>query len=260
MPGGRIVTGARYQLFAPLPPEQYEALKADIARRGVLVPLELDEDGNLLDGHHRARACAELGIDDYPTVVRRGLDEDAKREHVLKLNLLRRHLGPVSWAEAFTRLAELRGVRVDKQGRQKAKTDTMAVLAAEAGVSERTARRKLAEARALSAHPDLAEQVDSGDLETKRALRITRDRAAADQRAKLSIAAEERNRASVASGEIVVNDMWTSVSRWLLRRAEHAGDWPGRSTAASWHRLIPTGPTLAEYDEQNLATAAGSSG
>lgn len=241
-----------YQLFGPLPAEQYEALKADIARRGVLVAVELDEDGSVLDGHHRVRACAELGIAGYPTIVRRGLAEDAKREHVLKLNLLRRHLGPVAWAEAFTRLAELRGVRLDKQGRQKAKTDTMAVLAAEAGVSPRTARRKLAEARALSAHPDLAEQVDSGDLEAKRALRITRDRAAAARREKLRAEIGERCRASEACGETVVNDLWTSVRRWLLNKAESAERWPGRSTAESWHQRIPDpGLSLSEYDEHN---------
>jgi ParB-like chromosome segregation protein Spo0J len=248
--GGELA--APWQLFGPLPAEQYEALKADIGRRGVLVPVELDEDGNVLDGHHRVRACAELGITGYPVVVREGLAEAAKTEHVLKLNLLRRHLGPVAWAESFTRLAELRGVRLDRQGRQKAKTDTMAVLAAEAGVSERTARRKLAEARALADHPDLAAQVDSGDLETKRALRITRDRAAAARREKYDAEVRERCRASEASGETVVSDMWTSVRRWLLRKAERTESIPGRSDPGSWHRrILDPGLSLSEYDDYN---------
>jgi len=241
-----------WQLFGPLPAEQYEALKADIGRRGVLVPVELDEDGNVLDGHHRARACAELGITGYPTIVREGLDEDAKTEHVLKLNLLRRHLGPVAWAESFTRLAELRGVRLDRQGRQKAKTDTMAVLAAEAGVSERTARRKLAVARALSAHPDLAAQVDSGDLDARRALLLTRRHHEAARREKYAAEVAGRIRASNARGE--ARDLWTSVRRWLLRKAESAESFPGRSVAESWHRRIPDpGLSPSEYDERNRA-------
>ncbi len=97
-----------YQLFDPLPDEQYAALKADIARHGVLVPVELDEHGATLDGHHRVRACAELGIADYPTVIRPGMDEQAKVEHVITLNLKRRHLGPVAWADAAIRISPRR--------------------------------------------------------------------------------------------------------------------------------------------------------
>jgi hypothetical protein len=81
-----------YQVLPDLPPEQYEALKADIAKHGFLVAVEIDEYGNILDGHHRARVCRELGINDYPTIVRSGLSEADKRIHARKVNLLRRHL------------------------------------------------------------------------------------------------------------------------------------------------------------------------
>lgn len=66
--------------------------KADIAARGVQVPVEYDEDGKILDGHHRVRACLELGIKDWPRVIRVGLSEEEKIEHILALNLARRHL------------------------------------------------------------------------------------------------------------------------------------------------------------------------
>ncbi len=56
------------------------------------VPVEYDDDGNVLDGHHRISACEEIGIKDYPIVVRIGLSEEEKVEHVLSLNLNRRHL------------------------------------------------------------------------------------------------------------------------------------------------------------------------
>lgn len=81
-----------YQFMPDLTPEEYEALKADIAERGVLVPIELDEEGNVLDGHHRLRACEELGITDYPTVTREGMTEDEKVAHAYRLNVARRHL------------------------------------------------------------------------------------------------------------------------------------------------------------------------
>ena len=82
----------QYQLLPDLTDEEFAALKADIAARGVMVPVELDETGAVLDGHHRVRACAELGITEYPRIIRPGMSEDEKREHVLALNLDRRHL------------------------------------------------------------------------------------------------------------------------------------------------------------------------
>jgi len=82
----------KYQLLPELPPEQFEALKADIAKRGVVVPVLMDEFGAILDGHNRARACRELGINDYPIEVRRGLSEPEKRALARNLNALRRHL------------------------------------------------------------------------------------------------------------------------------------------------------------------------
>ena len=82
----------RYQVLPDMPPEQYEALKADIADRGVLVPIDLTEDGYILDGHHRYRACLELGIIDFPTIVRPDLDEHERRLFARNNNMLRRHL------------------------------------------------------------------------------------------------------------------------------------------------------------------------
>jgi hypothetical protein len=81
----------RYQVLPPLSPEEYAALKADIAERGVLVPVEYDEDGHILDGFHRVQICQELGRD-WPRAICRGLTDEQKVEHALQLNLARRHL------------------------------------------------------------------------------------------------------------------------------------------------------------------------
>ena len=82
----------KYQVMPSLTAEEYDALKTDIAEHGVLVPVEIDEHGNILDGHHRVRACEELGRKDYPSTMRVGLSEEEKIEHALTLNLARRHL------------------------------------------------------------------------------------------------------------------------------------------------------------------------
>ena len=57
-----------YQFFQPLSDEEYTALKKDIEDRGIKVPIELDSDGNILDGHHRWEIAQELNIpyDDMP--------------------------------------------------------------------------------------------------------------------------------------------------------------------------------------------------
>ena len=84
---------AEYQLLPEMAPEAFEALKADIAVRGVITPIDLDEHGNILDGHHRFRAWTELQKNDPPpTIVRSGLSENEKRAFARKANVLRRHL------------------------------------------------------------------------------------------------------------------------------------------------------------------------
>jgi hypothetical protein len=75
----------------PLSHEENAALKADIELHGVLVPVEVDEEGNILDGFHRRQICDGLNID-CPTVVRHDLTDGQKFVHAWMLNLARRHL------------------------------------------------------------------------------------------------------------------------------------------------------------------------
>lgn len=81
-----------YQIMPDLSVDEFQALKQDIAERGVLVAVEYDEDGQILDGHHRVRACRELGITTWPKIIRQAFTEEEKRSHARKLNLARRHL------------------------------------------------------------------------------------------------------------------------------------------------------------------------
>ena len=81
----------KYQVMPALSQDEYAELETDILKRGVQVPIEFDEDGNVLDGFHRLQICQQHGLD-YPTIIRRGMTEDEKIEHAWKLNLARRHL------------------------------------------------------------------------------------------------------------------------------------------------------------------------
>jgi ParB-like chromosome segregation protein Spo0J len=59
----------------------------------VVVPIDIDETGEILDGHHRYRAWTELKKNEPPpTIVREGLSEQEKRAFARKNNILRRHL------------------------------------------------------------------------------------------------------------------------------------------------------------------------
>jgi len=81
-----------FQLMPDLPSWEYEALKESIHQYGVIIPIIKDELGAVIDGHHRERACRELKIKDYPTIMLAGLTEVQKRDHALILNLMRRNV------------------------------------------------------------------------------------------------------------------------------------------------------------------------
>ncbi len=187
------------ELLPALSAAEFAALKADIAERGVLVPIEVDEDsGEVLDGRHRLRACEELSLPAPERKLRRFTDEAARVEHAIKINLLRRQMDDEAWSDAFERLAELRQVRLGKGGDRKSEpTATMAVdLAAELGVSERTARRKRRNAKRIKqlrddGHADLAEQVKAREIDLKRAERILRETAARELTAQREQAARD---------------------------------------------------------------------
>lgn len=74
-------------LLPPLKTSEREALAADIAIHGVLHPIVIDEEGNILDGHHR------YAIDpNAATVTVEGLSDDEKRAYTIRANLARRNL------------------------------------------------------------------------------------------------------------------------------------------------------------------------
>lgn len=80
-----------YSLFGNLASAEYEGLKASIAELGVQVPVITDEQGSIVDGVHRDRACGELGIQ-CPRLVRTFKNEAEKWEVALSLNVRRRQL------------------------------------------------------------------------------------------------------------------------------------------------------------------------
>lgn len=84
---------SKYHVMPNLSDEEYQELKDSIATHGVLQPILVDHNGDIIDGHHRKRACDELGI----PCPKRDTLSDLKPNAVFQseaytLNLARRHL------------------------------------------------------------------------------------------------------------------------------------------------------------------------
>lgn len=89
-------------LLPPLSTTEREALRADIGANGVRVPICVDEDDNVLDGHHR------YAIDpDCPALVIPGLTPAEKEAFVYRANFVRRNLSPDERREALTHMKKV---------------------------------------------------------------------------------------------------------------------------------------------------------
>jgi ParB-like chromosome segregation protein Spo0J len=93
-------------IFPDMAPWEYEALKEHIRHWGVILPVVMDENGNIIDGRQRIRACAELGIESYPALTLAGLTDEEKHDHSFILNLVRRRLNQQQMRDLIA--AELR--------------------------------------------------------------------------------------------------------------------------------------------------------
>lgn len=91
----------KYQLLPRLSAEEFHALEQSIIEHGVLVPVEYDEAGEIIDGHHRVEICESLGLVDWPRFVRKGLAELDKRKLSRELNFARRHLSTAQKQEVI---------------------------------------------------------------------------------------------------------------------------------------------------------------
>lgn len=87
-----------------LTPDQFGALQKSIQQDGVRYPVLLDSHGAVIDGTHRQKVCAELGVD-CPTETLAVDDETADRLRV-SLNLARRQLTKLDQYEMIAWLAE----------------------------------------------------------------------------------------------------------------------------------------------------------
>jgi ParB-like chromosome segregation protein Spo0J len=147
------------RLLPKMSEEEFAELKASIKAEGQHYPITVNENLEVLDGHHRYRACMELGIEpDFE--VRKFEDKLLEKKFVIEVNLRRRHLNNFQLVELAVPLLEIekalakkRQAAGGKEGRNlqlglapddakpEFKAKTAEVVAKEAGVSTRTFER-----------------------------------------------------------------------------------------------------------------------
>ena len=94
------------KLLPKMSDEEFAELKASIQAEGQHYPIVVNEDLEVLDGHHRFRACAELGIEpDFE--VRKFEDKLIEKKFVIEANLRRRHLTKFQLVELGVPLLEI---------------------------------------------------------------------------------------------------------------------------------------------------------
>ena len=121
-------------ILPPLSGDEFAALKAS-CKRGIRDPILVDEDGNVLDGHHR------LQIDpNAPRKVVKGLRSDAeKKAFIFQLNFARRNLTPAQKRQLALKMRDVaRALR-----KQDHKKYTLEVVAGMLGVNSSTVSRWL---------------------------------------------------------------------------------------------------------------------
>jgi ParB-like chromosome segregation protein Spo0J len=148
------------KLLPKMSDEEFVELKASIQAEGQHYPIVANEDLEVLDGHHRFRACIELGLEpDFE--VRKFEDKLIEKKFVIEANLRRRHLTKfqlvelgVPLLEIETALAKKRQVAGGKTGRnmqlglapddakpELTKSKATEAVAKKVGVSTRTFER-----------------------------------------------------------------------------------------------------------------------
>lgn len=149
-------------IFPTMGEAEFAALKDDISAHGQHEPIRL-ADGAVIDGRHRLRACAELGIDAQARSYA-GVDPVG---FIVSLNLHRRHLSESQRGMVAARLADL-PVGTNQHAQICALSQTAA--AELLNVSRRTVQ-SAAKVHASGA-PELAQAVEQGAVSVSAAAKV----------------------------------------------------------------------------------------
>jgi hypothetical protein len=163
-------------LLPPHTPEGRSSLEADIRDRcGVVVPVVVDGQNNVLDGHLRLEIAAALDLP-CPIMLVPCLTEKDKRDLALDLNLHRRHLSREQIREVVERRLKEDPTRSDR------------CIAAEVGADHKTVGATRRDLEVTGEIPQ-SEETRGADGRTQRRRRAAPSRTQADRTASPSFPA-----------------------------------------------------------------------
>jgi hypothetical protein len=167
-------------LVPQLTAEEYKSLKQSIKENGLYVPLIVNQDGIVLDGHHRYKACQELGIE-LKTIIKEFKEKLDEQLFVIDCNLKRRQLNNFQRTELALKsksiLTEIAKRNMSLGGKGSKDLEALSLSLGEkgvaeeigniAGVSHETVRKvdKLLD----SAPEDVIEQLRTGEMSISQA-------------------------------------------------------------------------------------------
>jgi N6-adenosine-specific RNA methylase IME4 len=97
--------------------DEYDVFRADIAARGVLVPIEITKEDVVLDGRQRLRAARELELERVPVRVIKVRDQ---LDYMLRAAVLRRQLNASQRAALVVEFERYGELRAEGKRRQRA--------------------------------------------------------------------------------------------------------------------------------------------
>ena len=149
--------------FPMLPDSELEELAESIKQNGQRQPIVLTEDGLILDGRNRYRACEMINVEPEVTVY----DGDDLAEYVIDSNISRRHMTTGARAMATALVMQETGARdYNDDGIGYWRRGTVLISTSEN--NESRWRAALSEAGViLDYKPELAEGVINGDVALK---------------------------------------------------------------------------------------------
>ena len=155
------------QLWGDLPGDQLERLKESIEKHGQRDPIDIDEDGRILDGHQRWRVAQDLGLSEVQ--VRVVSDAVGAEELFLSANLTRRQLGPIQRARVAKAIVDRR--QAAQRSWERREGELRKEIARILGISVRQVSRML---QLLRLPVAIQNAVDQGALTQNLALKVER--------------------------------------------------------------------------------------
>ncbi len=163
---------------------EYDAIKADIAERGIQDPVKVNKHNQLLAGYTRVKIAQELGLDEVPhVVVDVSGDMNAMMEYSILDNIRRRQLTDLQLVEYGVKLEELyegRQGRPEKGGQNdhvfegKTRDLVAAQLSEQAGAKMSGKKYERLKTIATKAIPEVKQGYNNGEITQAKALELAK--------------------------------------------------------------------------------------